>query len=158
MLSSLTKKAPKKTFKPYDPTVSGSGLGCTWCKTHTGAYDQKKCRAVEGAGDEKLCTYDISYEDGSGYSAALYTDSFDFGGGAATTSTAVGAYFEDNMADGASVTGIVGFAGAGESESGAPTPFDDLVSSGSCDDVFALCMPSRAARFLEAWLWWGELN
>ena len=47
------------------------------------------------------------------------------------------------MADGASVTGIVGFAGAGESESGAPTPFDDLVSSGSCDDVFALCMPSR---------------
>lgn len=140
VLSTLTRKPPTKDAKPYDPTEA-TGLGCDWCRNHTAGFDKKTCAAVRGE-KEKLCTYSISYEDGSGYSAALFEDAFSFGGGAKATRTAVGAFFDDEMDDPRAVSGIVGFAGVAKSESGAPTPFDDLVAAGGADDVFALCMPS----------------
>lgn len=44
------------------------------------------------------------------------------------------------------IDGIIGLADKGESDSGATTPIDDLVSSGQMDNVFGLCLTEQGGQ------------
>jgi hypothetical protein len=131
----------KKTDAPYDPSSSPNAVhtNCSWCDEHQTDSTSISCKTVELVGED-ACTMMISYEDGSGFSAALYEDTLAIGG-AAVTATIGAIYSASGWDDPKSIDGIIGFAGRGESNANAPTPFDVMVSEGRVDsDVFSLCL------------------
>lgn len=125
----------------YDPKGSpnSTALDCGWCSAHakvcTGGCDSS-CKA---RGAKKQCTFRAGYEDGTGFSAAGWLDDVKLGD-MPTTRAAVGAIYESRMSDPKPVDGIIGLANVSESDYGAPTPIDALVSSGAMDNLFGLCL------------------
>lgn len=145
-----------KSHSPYDPSISplASPLGCGWCASHATNGTHSACK--DRGGSTRQCTMIISYADDSGFSAALWRERFEFGAGTTalasprglladigaidkTTST-VGAMYEANFPNPRQIDGIVGMASPSESNSGAASPFDDLVEAGAVQDVFSICM------------------
>jgi len=81
------KGCTKKTHHFYDPenrTKHNSNraipVGCDWCAAHASDSTSNSCKVLK-KGHAKQCTYDMGYEDNSGFSAALYNDSFAFAAG-----------------------------------------------------------------------------
>jgi len=129
----------KKENAPYDPLKSRTAvpLNCTWCEEHTTKSSSISCQDRPNVGD--ICTMRISYADDSGFSAALYSDTFSFGSSSAV-STVVGAMYEAKFPNPKQIDGIVGFASKSESSSNSLTPFDQLVAAKQVDDIFSLCL------------------
>ena len=95
---------------------------------------------------ERQCTFRTGYEDGTGFSAAGWLDRVQLGDTLPATTTAVGAMYESRMSDPKPVDGIVGLADVSESDYGAPTPIDDLVSSGAIANLFGLCLTEEGGQ------------
>ena len=129
-----------KDDQPYDPKQSpnATALGCAWCTRHRTNGTSSSCQQRPGVHQEQ-CTFRVSYDDDSGFSAALWEDDFQLGLGSPPTRSVVGAMYEARFPNPKSVDGIIGLAGVGESDSGATTPFDDLVQQGHIDNVMCAC-------------------
>jgi len=132
----------KKDHTYYDPEKSpnAEALGCDWCSSHKTDSTSSSCKKRPNE-SEKQCTFRVSYEDTSGFSAALYEDDLTFGDELKSRSV-VGAMYSANFPNPRSVDGIIGLADISESSSGATTAFSDLVAKGEIDDVFSLCLTS----------------
>ena len=97
------------------------------------------CPACNGT----QCSYQISYGDGSGFTALVYSDSAKFGGFNFTQY--FGAIVVEHPGPGQSsfepypVDGIMGFAYGAISEIKAPTVFESLVNKGYINNAFSMC-------------------
>ena len=87
------------------------------------------------------CAFNISYEDGSGYRAAVWNDTVSFGAELGATSV-VGAIYMKSKGhfEPTSVDGIIGVAYQPVATSGAPTVIDNLVRQGQMKDMFSICL------------------
>jgi len=117
----------------YNPAKSKNAtmLGCDWCDDHSKVCDggcNSKCKKLPSK-TEKACTFSISYEDKSGFSAVTWEDEMRLGDMPGTRSV-VGAMYKANFPNPKGVDGIIGLADPTVSDSGASTPIDDLVSRG----------------------------
>lgn len=123
---------------------------CKRCRKHDINYDPRKAAAVprgaqgvhcDTAYKTKQCAIEQGFADGSGWSAALYTDTFSFGRCDAKgleTEAVVGAVYEvTGQLENHDVSGLLGLAYASEAEAAAATPLDRLVKQGM-PDVFAM--------------------
>jgi len=130
----------KKFHQYYDPSSSANPMGCDFCKSN--ATKDTSLRCQDRGGKEKQCTYIVSYEDDSGFSAALYEDDLKFSP-KLKVRAAVGAMYEAKFPNPRAVDGIIGFADLDVASSGATTPYLELVESGLIEDVFSLCLTSN---------------
>lgn len=116
----------------YNPTTSSTAAAvpCT-----TSVFSCPTCHS-------KKCGYQISYADGSGFSADLYTDTMHVGGLSLSGQSVGGIYKEHSSGsfEPADVDGIIGMAYRSLSETNSPTFMDSLVSSGQTANIFSMCM------------------
>lgn len=131
-----------KVANVYNPTKSSSSKIIP-CKGTS--FSCPACNASQ-------CSYKISYGDGSGYSARLYTDTLQIGSLKPVTQGLGGIYQE--VASGPlepfepfPVDGIVGIAYQKLSETDAPTIVDSLVNSGQIANMFSLCLTDDGGTF-----------
>merc|ERR1712086_388243 len=82
----------QKVHASYDPSKSPNAvpLGCDWCTAHATYQTESACRHREGKA--KQCTFRVSYEDKSGFSAAVWTDDFKISNMPGTRSVVGGMY------------------------------------------------------------------
>jgi hypothetical protein len=143
----------------YDPSKStnATALGCAWCDSHVKICNQgcdSTCKLRKGH-QTKQCTFRTLYEDNTGFSAAGWLDQVQLGD-LPPTSSGVGAIYESKMNDPKPIVGIIGttfdplltstpthcnpdptgLADPSESDYGATTPIDDLVTIGAIDNMF----------------------
>lgn len=132
----------QKAHDSYDPSKSpnASSLGCDWCAQHVTNQTCSACK--DRGGPTKQCTFRVSYDDKSGFSAAVWTDDFQINSMPSTRSV-VGAMYEASFPNPKSIDGIIGLADKGLSDSGATTPIDDLVAAGAMDNIFGLCLEEQ---------------
>ena len=124
----------------YKPSGSAMPQNCSWCDDHVTKETTLSCKTSRASPRTKMCDYEISYADNSGYSAALFRDEVAFDS-KHRSQAYVGMIFEAKTFFDGVVDGIIGFAGRGESSANAPTPFELLVADGTVDaNVFSLCL------------------
>ncbi|MDP2434370.1 MAG: pepsin-like aspartic protease [archaeon] len=127
----------------YNPSQSSSSkvIPCS-----TKAYSCPQCSS------SSQCQYQISYGDGSGYDARLYSDLLALPGLKPVTQGLGGIYQETPSGPGQPfepfpVDGIVGIAYQALSETQAPTMIDNLFASGQIANMFSMCMTDDGGTF-----------
>ena len=130
---------PKKNDAPYDPDGTGAApVTCAWCKEHANNGTSSSCTG-------QRCQFEISYDDGSGFTAELFQDNVTLGSldSGLSATAIVGAISKMNeKMNPPTIDGIIGFAyGSQCSSAGASTPYELMVRDGSIEkDVFAMCI------------------
>eukprot|EP00040_Diaphanoeca_grandis_P032856 m.199896 g.199896 ORF g.199896 m.199896 type:complete len:501 (-) comp32754_c0_seq1:416-1918(-) len=122
----------------YTPSKLAIPLNCTWCDGHTTVNTSIQCKAPRSSTTPQCCMR-ITYEDQSGYSAALWQDDVGFFKDLNVRAYVGAIYRAEKFFDGV-VDGIIGFAGKGVSSADAPTPLDIMVDQGNFEDVFSICL------------------
>eukprot|EP00942_MAST-04A_sp_MAST-4A-sp1_P005555 g5555.t1 len=155
--------APPNTFLlQIDTGSSDLGIpkwGCTSCTRHADnryvPSNSKTSHAVNCSAPnlvckpchEKICSYEISYADSSGYSAQIYTDAMSLAGSSSSTKVEnayIGAIYEDHLKNPTqpiNLDGIIGVAYSSISSSGAKTIIDTMYDNGIIkSNMFSICM------------------